>query len=258
MAESSLALGYPELTAEIGWALGYGRGPTWDSDKTTHIENILKEGVQQFYYPPPLPGEAVPHQWTFLRPIVSFNTVDGDYDYDLPDDFSGIEGDLTFDPGDGYLPVRLVGEADIRKLRQPADTPTSGRPLMAAVRPLTSDGTDGQRFELILHPTPDGVYTLNYRTQAIFSKLTTTNPYPLGGAVHARTVLKSCLAAVEDSTEKVRGTAWKSFVEALQHSVQHDRSQSPRNLGYNGDYSSERGKITYDRVSQVTYNGVAY
>lgn len=257
MSESTLALAYSELIAEIGYALGYGRtSGSWDAGQSAHVESVLLQGLQQFYYPPALLGERLPHTWAFLRPIVTLTTASSTYNYELPDDFAGMEGDMTFEPSEGFAPVKLVGEARIREMRQNLGATVTGRPQYVAVRPKTSDGTDGQRFEAIFYPTPDGAYVLSYQTNALFSKLTSTNPYPLGGAVHARTLLNSCLAVIEEKVDRVQqGPAWKAWMDSLTASVQHDRRQSPANLGYNGDRSDGRPGVQYFRTNLVTNGG---
>jgi hypothetical protein len=130
-------------------------------------------------------------------------------------------------------------------------------PQLAAVRPKTNDGSSGQRFELIIWPTPDGVYHLTGKTHTLFQKLSAANPYPLGGAMHARTVQKACLAEVEEHVEHTQGPMYKAFMDALRTSIFQDRAQSPRILGYNPDNSDDRATLPeYDRITYVTVGGV--
>jgi len=66
----------------------------------------------------------------------------------------------------------------------------------------------------------------------------TTNTYPLGGEVHARTVLESCLAAAEAHIGDAMGLHQQRFAEALQSSIQFDMQHKlPETYGLNLDPS---------------------
>ena len=41
--------------------------------------------------------------------------------YDLPDDFGGLRGSITFYDGDGYLPLKITNESNMRMLRSQND-----------------------------------------------------------------------------------------------------------------------------------------
>ena len=79
-------------------------------------------------------------------------------------DYAYIEGPLTLQPSDYmlYPPIQIQGEFQVRNLLQ--ESQATGRPTTAAVRvkaPL--DDNDPTRYELVVWPLPDGVYTLDYR-----------------------------------------------------------------------------------------------
>lgn len=260
MAESSLSLGFSDLRSEIGYFLGYTRDSgNWSAGEITEINAVLSAGLRQFYFPPPL-GQGLPHEWSFLRPITTIPTVADTSDYTLPDDFAGMEGDMTFAASDNVAgPVEIVGEHQIRKLRE-GNTSSSGIPRFGSVRPKTTDGTTGQRFQLNLWPTPDAVYTLYYRYKLLPSALTSIAPYPYGGAPHAETLKASCLAAAEIDIDDEKGPRWAHFQAMLAASIAHDRlAQPPEKLGYNGDYSDSQARRHYPvRLQNVSYNGVVY
>jgi hypothetical protein len=259
MAESTLSLGYPELIAEIGYALGYGAtSASWDTGQAAIVERVLQAGYRQFLFPPALPeDQGVAHRWSFLFTPLTITTAAADYDYDLADEYAGMEGELTYNPGEGFRPVKIVGEQRIRELRANESTAVTGTPQLAAIRPKTSTGSAGQRFEVLFWPVPDGIYHLTGKEHVLVGKLTTTLPYPLGGMAHAETVKRSCVAEAEMVTERAHGPAWAAFIDRLRTSVFQDRSQSPRNLGQNIDSSDGQGLPgDYDRVTYVTVGGV--
>lgn len=173
----------------------------------------------------------------------------------LPDNFGGMEGDLTFNPDEGWTPVKIVSEAQIRKRRQ-VDGVT-GRPQIAAIRPVSAPAT-GQRFELMVWPEPDDVYVLSYKMTTLMNQLTDTQ-YPLGGMAHSETILESCLAAAELKLKDLaEGPHWVAFLRALEGSVALDgRANTPEYLGYNGD-PDMMPQSRLSRTTEVSYNGTVY
>lgn len=160
--------------------------------------------------------------------------------YDLPDEFGGIDGPLTFRPGRAelYAPVEIINERQI-DIRRQRKSPQTGRPTCAAIRPKVLDQTVGQRYTVTLDPPPDDLYEFRYRMTANPPKLDATSKYPMGGLPHAETILQACLAAAEQHLDGQRGTHYGYFVEALNASITHDKqATTPETLGYNGDPSN--------------------
>lgn len=250
---------------EVGGAMGHGYDPSgWDHEKESIIESVVQRGVQMFYAPSPLPGEKFSHEWSFLKPIWSFSTVSDTYIYDLPDDFSSIEGPMTYAPGSSVLfePINIVSEHQLR-IRQEMGT-TTGRPVIAAIRPKALDPTLGTRYEILLWPTADQIYTIEatYRVSPLF--LTLENNFPYGGHPHVETILASCLVAASNITgANIESTA-RILMERMQASISFDRKHSsPENLGYNrdrSDFAHTEYFPNWHRWNQnlTTYEGVQY
>jgi len=264
MTESTLSLTVTDLLGDVAHYLGYGRKTSVADGLTAgqlvEVQGIVNDGLRQFYVPPVLPGQTIAHDWTFLKPTTTIATVADTADYELPDDFGGIEGDLTFGQSEGYTPIPVRGESQIRIQRQ-YNTGT-GRPRLAATRPKESAGTDGQRFELMLWPTPDTEYTLYYRYRVLPDALTSASiAYPYGGSAHAATIRASCLAAAELAQE-TEGPRLNDFMRKLSASISRDCRMGPQKLGYNADRSDRRGVTREDvRASTdiaVTVGGVEY
>jgi hypothetical protein len=181
--------------------------------------------------------------------------------YRLPDDFGGIYGHMTFATGTGaYERLTIRSEGQLRHLLQ--DSNSTARPKCAAIRPVASSASLGQRFDLLVSPIPDSDYTLYYRYIILQDKLTQTNRYPLGGMAHAETVKAACLAAAEQSLKDVKGPKWELFMERLSQSVDYDqRANRAESLGYMSDNSDqlEGFRGPHGRRSNiVTFNNVAY
>lgn len=242
MAESSLSLGFPDFQAAVGFYLGWGRTvANYSANQLARIADIIKSGLRQFYHPVPVDNRPA-WKWTFLSPPLSVVTVSGTDDYDLPDDFGGIDGQfLTFEAGQIYQPVEIVAEYQIRVLR---GVEVSGIPRYAAVRPKTSDGTDGQRWEILFWPNPNDAYTFTGTYQALQEAIDDSAPYPLGGEPHVETVLASCLAVAEYETTEQRGVRWQQFMDRLRTSIDYDAALFvPPSLGYGHDPSNHLGAV---------------
>ncbi|MDO8302148.1 MAG: hypothetical protein Q7T18_02805 [Sedimentisphaerales bacterium] len=255
MPEPTLSISYTELLSEVGRYLGYGRDTAqWSEEERTDVDSVINSGLRQFYVPPPISENDKSHSWSFLKPIDAVTTIAGQSIYDMPDDFGGIEGDLTYEAGSGRQFVRVAGEGLVRNLQ--SSNSHNGAPSVAAIRPKVSDGTTGQRFEIVFWKTPDSVYVLSYRKLILMSKLSETNPYPLGGMQHGETILESCLSVAEQRlNDGQKGQHWGQFMTRLAASIMYERrSFTPGFLGYNGDRSDYGGR-TNERTTIVTYNG---
>lgn len=161
--------------------------------------------------------------------------------YDLPDDFGAIDGDLTFGRSEFFKSIPIVGEGQIRSLQQ--RNVSAGNPRFAAIRPLNNDGRSGQRFELLLWPSPDATYNLTYRYKVLAQKLSDTKPYALGGMAMGEVVMASCLAQAENHVNDERGVRQQKFLERLSAQVSADREAiTPQFFGYNADGSDDANK----------------
>lgn len=252
MAESTLSLAFATINAEVGLMLGYSATlANWSAEEIADIARVLNAGTRQFY------GA---HNWSFLHINTTLVTVADDYDQTLPDSFGGLEGGFTFATTDGaYREVKVVGEEQIRALRQ--GNTLTGIPQFAAVRMRSTDGTAGQKFEVIWWPTPDAVYTLGYSYRVQPDALSSGAPYPLGGMVHSETLLASALAIVEERMDGVRGIQWQAYQGKLAQSIAYDNSLGQQFFGYNGDRSDAReysGNMKKFYSSGPTYMGVQY
>jgi len=81
MSEPTLILAYDSLRTEIADALGWTRTSSkWTASQIAVIDKMMQSGYRRFLFPPVLPGETVPHKWSFLEPVaelVAFGDLDG-------------------------------------------------------------------------------------------------------------------------------------------------------------------------------------
>ncbi len=178
--------------------------------------------------------------------------------YDLPVDFTGrLASEITFRPGvnEAYPPIRITEPGALQSKQQ--GNPYSGVPYLAAVRPKAFVATTGQRWQLILYPTPDDAYELFYRYKVKPGMLDSTNIYPLGGDQHGETILESCLAIAEqrlmDGGDGIHAAA---FAERLAASIAEDRdSFTPDTIGDDEGGQEDSSVRRYSTIP-ITFNGV--
>lgn len=253
MAEPTLSLGYQDLLAEVGSFLGWGRGAAfgetaWTSTQQAQLESVVRSGLRQFYYPPPVGGMAGegPYDWSFLTPLATLTLPDAQATLTLPDDFGGVEGRVTVSTpggsGTSWWPLDAVGLGTV--IQNQATMPTTtGRPCVCCVEPTKGTaGLQGQRFQLRVWPTPDQEYTLQLQYRVNPDALTAALPYVYGGGQHSETVLQSCLAVAEQRLDDARGVHQARWEERLLASIGLDRKLKPQKLGYNGDRSDLRDR----------------
>lgn len=269
MAESSLSLNIVDLNAEVGFFLGHGRGsifpytdPTWDAQQQAAISSVVKSGLRRFYFPEPLPGDSGSYDWSFLKPLATLLLLNAQNTLPLPDDFGGIEGQATLSAtvNSAWYALPIVGEGLIRAefSRTPLAT---GRPRMLAQVPLKgTPGGQGQRFGLMVYPTPDADYSIQFTYYINPDALDLTNPFAYGGLAHVETIREACLAAAEDTLDDAQTVHASRFVQRLAASISMDRRLRPETLGYNGDRSDGRRhwRGDYHGLGQITVNGIVY
>ena len=178
-------------------------------------------GYNEFLYPET--GHSEQFSWSFLRRVESVALSSGDADIDLPDSFGQHMLAATLTGQDDDEPARLdqLSREEMREKRE-YESGSNAVPAFAAWQPKAFDATTGERFELIVHPTPDDSYTVKveYRDQP--DRLTPAAPYPRGGMLHGDTILKACQAAAERDQDDEAGVLNQRFKERLAASLQMD------------------------------------
>lgn len=244
----------------VGRHMGYGPAPTaWTYSQAQEVAEAIRAGLRRFYTPPVLPGERFAHQWSFLRPLATLSTASSVATYELPSDFAMLDGPVTFVQDDTVRPWTLEMTSEFRVRSLSALGQADSLPRLAALRVKPS--VNGEtRWELVLWPTPDDSYTLQYRYKTNPGILVASTSMPVGGEPHAQTIIESCLWAADDLLN-VKSMHQARYEERLIASVAHDRmAAAPESLGRNFDTSD--GDDSYDYMgwsdNVVTYNGVSY
>lgn len=257
-AESTFSLARSDLQRLVSVFAELGNAVPTDTDDLAMVNDAIDSGLRQVYWPALVLGEASAHEWSWMRPTRTFTTSAGFADYQLPADFGGIEGDITFAENQAYRVIRVRGENYIRQIRQTDSL--AGIPKYAAVRAFNS-GAAGQRFELMLWPAPDDAYELTFRYNVNPDALSAANDYALGGPALSETILQSCRAAADRIFNDNVGAEYQMFIERLKTSVSLDRRMlAPERLGFAHDPNVARERFFPWRENSAlpgfTVNGV--
>jgi hypothetical protein len=180
------------------------------------------------------------------------------FEYELPDDFGGVNGRLFYRPDSSTLTtyeIKKTSDASLEEqLRQNAQ---ANRPFLYAVREIEFDGSgsEGQRFEIVLWPIPDAAYVIEIPYVHLPYALSSTYTFPLGGQIHSETILEACLAAVElKLLDNPRGPHRERFEELLKASIQRDRTLfSPDTLGVERGAPSDTRVLRRSSVEDITF-----
>lgn len=246
--ESTLQLKRSDFQSRVADYLGYGFGAdagdvAWDVFQTRDINNVIDNGVRQFYWPPVKEGEEAV-EWSFLKPVATLVIPSGSVTVPLPDDFGGFEGPLLINDSTGnpgfWVKVPVV-DVQLVLLRQSVQSTSTGRPVMVAEEPLRGV-TYGRsnRVQMRVWPQPDQDYAAQVQYYLIPDALTAANPYCYGGAQHAETLEASVMAAAELWKDNQIGPRNQYWLQRLAASISLDRKHKPQTMGRNIDRSDDR------------------
>jgi hypothetical protein len=216
---------YDLVKAEIASFIGTPE-QRWDSRTAIDVESAIRKGIDSVVH------NAPAHQWSWMRPVYRFKTADNQRRYTLPLDFEQFIGDIYFD-GEEYGYSSIEQRPSGRLMQMFNEYENTGVPVNYALEVPAHDGVTPQHQQLVLHPTPDGEYSLvgPYQVGPIRS-LSTARPYFPGGPENRELFIASCLAAAESkfldepSTDKQ-----DQFQGVLVAAIGRDHRRQPRNLG---------------------------
>lgn len=188
MAESNLTKVFTDYQAEVGFSLNYGRtAANWSAAQTSFVAAIIRAGITRFY---------TAKKWKFLRVLGTVATVAGTQTYTMPDDFSGMESDPTYAAGTVGPIINEVMEEEIRLWNE--SNTSNSKPYAYAVRPITQAvGAAAQRYQMMLYPIPNAVYTLTYRYRKMPDNIDATNIYAYGGMEVSEALLETMLGVAQ-------------------------------------------------------------
>ena len=227
---ATLQIDYDVLRREIGRFANSGRSASdWDSTQETDIEDALQKGLRRFYWPeleipnPNGPADKEVYHWSFLQERFPLNLVAGAYRYDLPQSFNRMAEDFVYSDGSKQFPLERVSDRQLRSLRSTENK--QGPPRYYAISSRVAMPGKYQQHEVSFYPTPLAAAEVTGILEIDPPATSSTEPYVLGGAMHAETVLESCLAAAEliFFPETGPGIHAQQFERCLRRSIEADR-----------------------------------
>ena len=221
--QPNLLVHYNDFKRAAGLACGWGADDDlWTAAQSSELDRDVQEAYRWILYPQTIPGERIPHTWSWMEQTTTIVTTSGTYNYTFPQDFGSFVGKFMLWPsGSGYDPPYRTNDTEILLLRQ--HRTTTGRPERFAIRWLAQTQGSNQRQEVIFWPTPDATYTITYRYSILIGPLSTANPYPLGGPRTAQVLLEACRAIGEYKKNGARTDSWGVFITALQSAIMLDK-----------------------------------
>ncbi len=181
----------------------------------------IDAGYHEFLYPDVMQESQL--VWSFLIQDGTISASASDSAYDLPDAFGQhlVSATLVSADSDDATRLAIISRRELAE-KQNAESTVEGAPEYVAWRPKAFAAATGERFELLVHPTPDGSYSIRieFRTQP--DRLAPAAPYPRGGMLHSDTILKACRAAAERDQDDESGIHNQRFQQRLQASVMMD------------------------------------
>lgn len=196
---AKLTLNYVDLYTRVSSFMSLttaGVVPT--GTNLTTCKDLVDRGIRQFLYPMDM-KYGTPHEWSFLKQHWSFSTVNEQWKYSLPVDFSDLLTGFTHDNSQALPTLKKVDGQQIKEMR--SYTVTSGWPYFYAVVPQKYDIEIGTTYELWLYPNPSQKFTFSafYRPDPV--KLAATTDLMIGGIMAIEAILESCLAVAETQEE---------------------------------------------------------
>lgn len=250
-ALSNLEVGFSDFRLELAQFIGYRSDSTlWTSAQNSELGRSVNEAYRWILFPQTIPGERIPHTWSFMEQTTTITTEEDEYLYTLPSAFGSFVGKYMYWPtNNGYTPPCRTNDGDILSKRQYSNT--TGRPTHFAIRWAAQTPGSTQRQEVMFWPTPDDDYTLTYRYAIASRPLSETNRYCLGGPRISQLMIEACKAIGETKKNGQRGDQWNLFIAELQSAIQLDKgtSTSPT-LGM---MAGDDGHLYPSQVSSTTY-----
>jgi hypothetical protein len=234
-----LQLTYSDLYTSVSSFLGFtttGTAPT-GTDLTT-CQSIIARGMRQFLYPVDMRTGKL-HNWQFLKTYHTFETVDGQWKYALPIDFSDMYSNVIHYDSEELQPPIVRRDAD-QILEMRSDVVTKEWPQYFAITPAKFDMDVGTMYELWLYPTPDQAYSLVYFYRFDPIKLSATTDVIVGGIRVCEAILETCLAVAETQEEDGASTIHQQESQRLiQILISADKIQTTGKIGnlYRSDRS---------------------
>ena len=164
-------------------------------------------------------------------------SIAADGDYRLPADFGETEGLFNYGPNTGYGPLRWTSADAIRAKRAASSSGT--QPMECAIEADSFTTATGQRWNLLVWPTPAAEAILYYQYLRNPAALSVNTDYPVGGMRYSRAVMQCAYAELESTQGRAESTEAARAERMLTAAKLINLRQQPRILGLNRDNSDQ-------------------
>lgn len=242
---ANMVLCFSDVYYKVGEYAGWGTSSTISAANLVKAKDLVYRGYRTFLNPiNPQTGET--HNWSFLKRNAVINTNGDKWEYELPADFGRMIMFPRFGADEGYANPQTRSVAQLYELRN-WDT-SSEYPQYVAVQAKTYDPIIGQRYNLLIHPPADGVYSLYYGYVIEPAKPVNATDVFVGGVLTSEVILESCLAAVErwlDGKLDVHAAMAEKLINQL---IQSDGGFAPDSVGMNNDPGTQKIDLSREEV----------
>lgn len=206
-----MAQTFAELYADVGLEVYDNTAPT--GADLTNAKRLVNLGYRQ------LVAEA---DWKCLHPEATLALTTGsDGNFDLPAGFAYMEADPIFYAADSGL-VNILHATRTAILTARAGSTSGTYASMWAIQPKTFTKTTGQRWELMLWPTPGTALTVTLQYALNPADMSDDAEYPVGGNTFNLAVRAYALRAAERDKRIANGPRAVEAQEALQAAILED------------------------------------
>jgi hypothetical protein len=247
---TTLEITFAEIYGEVARFLGLGSAPA--GDDLALVKRFANDGYRLFLMGmDPRTQRAYP--WSFLAPAASMTLAPGggtDGAYALPEDFAAMVDDPVGGPAGEAFRIEPRSASYVRGLRAGGAACAGPAPRYYAVLPRPLVPAAGQRYELLVWPSPGATYTVRFRYRVEPPSLAEPGDRPLGGASHSATIMEAALAVAEQRHNDTRGLHTEQFERLLAASIDMDAAGRAPTLGgeaAGGAASAfeRRGRVSY-------------
>jgi len=189
---------------------------TPDAGQITESKRLTNLGYRE------LTGQA---DWHCLHPSATLDlTITPDGNYTLPAGYAYMESGPIFNaPNSAIGNIHQVSPGDILQARAGSTSGTYA--LRWAIRPLAFITTQGQLWELMLHPTPGSALTVSIQYRLNPADMTADAEYPVGGNAFNLAVRAYGMRAVERTKQQKGGMRAQEAQEAFQSALVEDHQE---------------------------------
>jgi len=210
---------YDYLRDVAAETVGKDRAHLTDSE-LTRINNAPNAAVE-------LAGRA--RDWPFLVKEATLSTAAAQAYVLLPTDFEAFDRDdaVTYSGATWYPPIRRTSIGELRALQAGAET--SGYPRRYAFGPVADSGANDGRYQLMLWPTPDAVYSYKTSYRRTLAAMSAGGDAPdLPGALHRAVEIATRMEALRMWLRPITTELRGEFEEAVHQAAKWLMNPTPQ------------------------------